>query len=69
MKIRILQCDPIDPQAEDQVHRIRHQTGDLVIEYIQIQDAGSRPKNGIRQFYVPRKLWIRSWPLPFPSQF
>ena len=44
MKIRILQCEPIDPQAEDQVHRIRHQTGDLVIEYIQIQDAGSRPE-------------------------
>ena len=39
MKIRILQCDPVDPQAEDQVHRIRHQTGDLIIEYIPIQDA------------------------------
>ena len=39
MKIRILQCDPFDPQAEDQVHRIRHQTGELIIEYIQIIDA------------------------------
>ena len=44
MKIRILQCDPVDPQAEDQVHRIRHQTGDLVIEYIQLVDAARRPE-------------------------
>lgn len=69
MKIRILQCDPIDPQAEDQVHRIRHQTGDLVIEYIQIQDAGSRPEKWDQTILCSRKLWIRSWPLPFPSQF
>lgn len=46
MKIRILQCDPIDPQAEDQVHRIRHQTGDLVIEYIQIQERQPSRKMG-----------------------
>lgn len=44
MKIRILQCDPVDPLAEDQVHRIRHQTGDLVIEYIQLVDAARRPE-------------------------
>ena len=54
MKIRILQCDPVDPQAEDQVHRIRHQTGDLVIEYIQLVD-------GIKLFSVPQPLSIRSW--------
>lgn len=69
MKIRILQCDPIDPQAEDQVHRIRHQTAISSLSTSKFKMPAAVPKNGIRQFYVPRKLWIRSWPLPFPSQF
>ena len=44
MKIRILQCDPVDPHAEDQVHRIRHQASDLVIEYIQLLEAAHHPE-------------------------
>ena len=68
MKIRILQCDPVDPQAEDQVHRIRHQTGDLVIEYIQLVDAARRPEKWIKLFSVPQPLSIRSWPSLFPNR-
>ena len=61
MKIRILQCDPVDPHAEDQVHRIRHQASDLVIEYIQLLEAAHHPEKWDQDYFsVPQPLSIRS---------